>query len=89
MTFEWDDRKNQTNLLKHGVSFEFAIQIFDDATLQVPSPRRGEPRMKALGQVEGIVLCVVFLPRGDSHRIISARRASRRERHLYHQALHP
>ena len=47
----------------------------------------GERRVGAVGQVEGIVLVVLYMPRDDTLRIISARRANRRERHVYQQTI--
>jgi len=81
--FEWDPNKAASNLAKHGVDFADAIGIFDDpGLLLLVDPRRyGEHRYKAIGAVGGRVLFVAYTMRGDDLcRIISARRASRRER---------
>lgn len=86
MDFEWDPDKAVSNLAKHGVDFADAIDIFDDPSLLLlVDPRRyGERRYKAIGAVRGRVLFVVYTMRGDDLcRIISARRASRRERTAY------
>jgi len=83
--FEWDQRKNAANIEKHGVSFETAARIFDDPTLETVDDRYdyGETRIAALGLVETTVLYVVYTIRGDTCRIISARKASRHERRAY------
>ncbi|TRD17295.1 BrnT family toxin [Palleronia caenipelagi] len=87
MQFEWDDEKNQRNIEKHGVSFELAIQIFDHPRLDRVDDRRdyGETRTISLGIVENVVvLTVVHTARDGRTRLISARRASRKERALYY-----
>lgn len=88
MTYEWDDAKAAANLAKHGVPFAHATRVFDDPyrlEREGPSEDYGEPRYQALGMVEGRVLFVAFPYRGNTIRIISARRATRRERRQYHE----
>ncbi len=85
-SFEWDDAKALANEAKHGVSFEAAIYVFlDDNRLDVIDSRQayGEQRRNALGTVDGICLTVTYTMRGHMYRIISARRASRKERQCY------
>lgn len=89
--FEWDTRKASANLVKHGVSFDEAATIFGDAQALDGSDHRHstvEPRFLRLGRsVMGRVLMVAYTVRsstdGETIRIISARRASRRERASY------
>ena len=87
--FEWDRRKAAANHAKHGVSFEEAVTVFADPhALDGPDLRHSEkePRLLRLGRaVTGRVLIVAYTVRrrkgdGESIRIISARRASRKER---------
>jgi hypothetical protein len=83
MEFEWDPAKAASNLTKHGIDFDDAIAVFDDPRiLSVVDPRsHGETRYRAIGTVKGRMLLVVYTMRGSEvRRIISARRASRRER---------
>tara|TARA_B100001778_G_C18164992_1_gene439888 strand:- start:11 stop:298 length:288 start_codon:yes stop_codon:yes gene_type:complete len=87
---EWDGAKAKSNLKKHGVSFEearsvfydeFAIQFYDDDSSQLE-----EDRFLLLGQsVNSRVLLVCHCERegGDVIRIISARKATTRERKFY------
>jgi len=87
---EWDGVKAKSNLKKHGVSFEearsvfydeFAIQFYDDDSSQLE-----EDRFLLLGQsVNSRVLLVCHCERegGDVIRIISARKATTRERKFY------
>jgi uncharacterized DUF497 family protein len=87
MWFEWDPNKARRNLLQHGVSFEEAstafgdpisLTIFDDKHSEV------EDRFILLGATTALrLVVVVHTVRGDSHRIISARLATRRERRAY------
>jgi uncharacterized DUF497 family protein len=83
--FEWDPAKAASNLAKHGVDFEDAIQVFADPDrVERGDPRdRGEPRFQAIGIADGIILFVSYTIRDRTHRIISARRANLRERASY------
>lgn len=88
MNFEWDADKAQTNLEKHGVSFELATLVFTDidrVTVKDTRQDYGEERLVTLGQVEGRVLVVVTTERDTPQtiRIISARKANKRERRHY------
>ena len=91
--FEWDPRKAQANLLKHGVSFNEALTVFvDERALDGPDVLHSsaESRFRRLGKsTNGRLLMVAYTVRrgGDDEaiRIISARRASRRERTAYAQ----
>ena len=89
--FDWDADKNSSNLEKHGIAFETAAKIFDGPTVEFEDRRRDyrEARVIAFGEAEGRILGVVYVRRGDRIRIISARRASRREREFYHEKITP
>jgi len=89
--FEWDPLKAQVNADKHGITFDDAVTIFlDTDALDGPDLQHSakESRFRRLGRsAAGDVLMVVYTLRRTSHvetiRIISARRASRRERSAY------
>ena len=87
LTFEWDPPKARSNFAKHGVGFEEASTVFGDPlSLTIPDPEhsRMEERFVTMGTAfTGKLLVVVHTDRGDNIRIISARRASRRERKSY------
>jgi uncharacterized DUF497 family protein len=89
LTFEWDSRKAQSNLSKHGVSFEAASTVLSDpSSLTVPDPDHSltERRFVTMGRAfNGKLLIVVHTDRGDNIRIISARRANQRERRFYEE----
>lgn len=89
MEFEWDANKNLTNYKKHCVQFEDAMYVFEGPTVQRKDLRDydGETRFVTFGHVDGRLLAVVHTLRGDFCRIISARKANKRERRAYHSAL--
>lgn len=90
--FEWDSNKARSNLDKHGVSFEEAIEAFFDPFYQEgeATPKNvsnGERREFILGySLQQRLLLVIYVERGKRNRIISARPATRSERKLYEQA---
>lgn len=82
MNFQFDPEKAKSNLRKHGVSFADAEGVFyDPLAIQQPAPdMKDEERLVAVGMSsEGQVLVVVYTIRGEEIRLISARRATRRE----------
>jgi uncharacterized DUF497 family protein len=89
--FEWDDRKAWANREKHGIGFEEAITAFDDPFALVAVDTRhstpDEERTWLIGAADLAILVIVYTTRdaGDVLRIISARRASRRERKRYEE----
>jgi len=94
MRVEWDEAKNATNRRKHGIDFAVAQLIFDDpfCISFVERVIDGEERWQALGSIEKIVVLVVvhtYREEGaqEAIRIISARRATSKERKLYEQAI--
>ncbi len=91
MQFEWDEQKNKANITKHGISLEKAKGIFEGDTLTMIDDRYdyGELREISIGMVEGVlVLTVVHTDTAASKiRLISARKANKRERKRYEQTL--
>ena len=84
MQFDWHDAKHDPN--QRGFGFDVAARIFAGRVLLRVDDRRdyGEVRVKVIGEAAGVVLVVIFTDRGDVRWIISARRASMRERALWH-----
>lgn len=86
--FEWDEEKARANLEKHGVSFEEAMTVFLDE-LGLPLQDVAEPsRLTLIGESRvGRIVLVVFteLAPSGTLRIISARRATKRERRAYEE----
>lgn len=83
--FEWDEAKCQSNLKKHGVDFADACHIFDGDILEIEDIRSsyGEERFLAIGILGDQVLAVVYTVRGETIRLISARKATRDEKEVY------
>jgi uncharacterized protein len=83
--FEWDSNKAVANLRKHGVRFAEAVTIFeDDGSLTMPDDDLTEERFISVGLGSlGRVLVVVYTLRDDRVRIITARKATRREQSQY------
>lgn len=86
MKFEWNDDKNEINKLKHGISFEAALMIFQTEYIVLGSRIvNGEKRELVLGTLaERGVILVVTTDRNNVTRLISARKASRKERSFYY-----
>jgi uncharacterized protein len=89
MGFEWDERKRRANLRKHGIDFDEAQRMFHTEIVEREDERRdyGEKRVVAYGEVNGVVLCVIYTWRGGVRQIISARRARWDERKDYYAAI--
>jgi uncharacterized DUF497 family protein len=91
VVYEWDAGKAAANLKKHRVAFDEAATVFlDPLAMTYPDPdhSEGERRFITIGEsARGRVILVAHLDRGDHTRIISARRATRREAHEYKEAL--
>ena len=89
MEVEFDPAKDATNQEKHGVSLAMAIELDWEAALVWVDGRieYGEARMIALAPKTGILYYVAFVDRGERRRIISLRRANRREVKHYVQSL--
>jgi uncharacterized protein len=87
MDFEWDAAKEHANWKKHGVDFRTAAKIFlDPYVIEFEdSDAEGEQRFRAIGQVDGRMLLVVYTMRGAAVRIISARGAQSHEKRKYHE----
>ena len=86
MSFEWDDNKNKTNTIKHGISFEEAKLIFDDTVLTKIDSRFDykELRKVSIGNINGtIITTVIHTARNSNIRIISARKAKKYEKKSY------
>jgi uncharacterized protein len=93
MRVTWDERKNRSNLSKHGISFETASLVFEDLRAQSRLERivEGEERWQTIGLAGGILILLVAHTWHEEEskeviHIISARKAAPRERALYEKA---
>ena len=87
MEFQWDSDKDVANRVKHGISFDEAKHIFDGIVYTVVDDRSdyGEVREISIGSLDmEIVVTVVHTDRNGKIRLISARRANRKERRMYY-----
>ena len=96
MYFTWDERKNRVNRRKHGISFETAALAFDDPYHLSRQDREvdGELRWQTIGMVNAnhvlLIAHTVDVVNEDQIviRVISARKATRRERDIYYAQAH-
>jgi uncharacterized DUF497 family protein len=87
--FEWDPRKSEANRRKHGLDFDVAREAFFDPLkkLELEGTDHGEIRWRTLGEIDGAIYVVSHTLQEEDDtevvRIISARRATPRERRAY------
>jgi uncharacterized DUF497 family protein len=90
--FEWDENKDRANIRKHGIDFQTAARVFADPNSIVRHERvvEGEQRWHVIGSIGGFQVILVVHTLRESEdvaliRIISARKATRKERKLYEE----
>ena len=87
MTFEWDEGKADSNLIKHSVSFDEAQTVFNDplyVDFYDPDHSENEDRYLIIGESSrGRLLIVSYTERGNKNRLISARETTKTERETY------
>jgi uncharacterized DUF497 family protein len=82
--FEWDEDKRIKNVLKHGLDFLEAPPLFDDPEkITFEYTVKNEERFLDMTRYKGSLCCLVYTQRGENIRLISFRRASRKERRRY------
>ncbi|MGQ3357287.1 MAG: BrnT family toxin [Phreatobacter sp.] len=82
MEFEWDENKRLANIEKHGIDFRIAISVFF-VPAALRRSDRDEERWITIGPLRHRLVAVVWTPRGEAKRIISARPARPDEREDY------
>ena len=87
--FEWDERKNKSNIEKHGIDFRDAQDIFQSKRLSIDDTRHeyGERRIITVGLIGKSVYVVVYNKREEAIRLVSARKANERERRRYYDGV--
>ncbi|MDX8129005.1 BrnT family toxin [Methylomonas sp. OY6] len=91
MHFEWDDTKSETCFRERGFDFAYAAKAFFDPNRLVRADNRrvyGEDRYQLMGMIHQRLFVVVYTPRPESLRIISARKANQREIKFYENSTH-
>lgn len=86
MEFEWDEAKSDACLAERGFDFAYSARVFlDPRRVEEPDERYeyGEARYRVYGEIDGRLFVVVYTPRGGRLRLISARRANKREVQLH------
>jgi uncharacterized DUF497 family protein len=83
---EWNEAKAASNRRKHGIDFDEAADALYAPVLLSRSDRNIEERWLAIGETEDRVIAIAFTWRGDTLRIISARRARKHEERAYRHA---
>lgn len=82
--FEYDDKKSQANLNKHGIDFNSAQALWDDPYLiEIPAKTLDEPRFLVIGRIGEKHWSAVITPRNGNIRIISVRRSRVEEVAIY------
>ena len=87
MDYQWDPNKAKSNLKKHGVRFADAMSVFEDENaITIEDEHESENRFITIGRdILLRILVVVYTFRGHIIRIISARKATARERKIYEE----
>lgn len=86
MDFEWDMAKSDLCQISRNFDFTYVLSVFIDQNLLIEKDQRwdyGEERFRALGVIDEKVFVVIYTKRPSAMRIISARRANRREVRRY------
>ena len=87
MQFTWSERKRVINIKAHGLDFIDAPRVFEGATYTFEDDRfaYGEQRFETLGLLSGVPVSIVHTETDDEIRIISFRKATKREANIYYQ----
>jgi uncharacterized protein len=85
MRFTWSERKRATNLKDHGLDFIDAPRVFEGETFTFEDARfdYGEQRFETLGLLAGVPVSIVHMESEDEIRVISFRKATKREANIY------
>jgi uncharacterized DUF497 family protein len=86
MEFEWDEKKSRANKSKHGIDFNAATKLWNDQDrIEIQTNFPGESRNALIGKIGDKLWTAIFTHRVDAVRIISVRRARKKESKLYEQ----
>ncbi|TWC13366.1 MULTISPECIES: BrnT family toxin [unclassified Pseudomonas] len=90
MGFEWDEAKNEANIRKHGIDFNDVLDVFNHPLLTLRDDRvgYGEERWISIGWIKSLIGVIVYTEQqGDVVRIISARKATKKEAKYYVESI--
>ena len=85
MEFEFNPEKSIANKRKHGVSLEEAVGLWSVANVQIKARISDEPRFMIIGKLGHKFYSCIYTVRGESIRLISARRSRAKEEEIYHE----
>jgi uncharacterized DUF497 family protein len=86
MKFDWDEKKSRANKSKHGIDFNTAVKLWDDRDrIEIQTSFPAESRNALIGKIGDKLWTAIFTKRMDTTRIISVRRARKKETNLYEQ----
>jgi len=86
MEFEWDEKKSRANKSKHGIDFNTAAELWNDPDrIEIQTSFTNENRNALIGKIGDKLWTAIFTLRMDAVRLISVRRARKKETQLYEQ----
>ena len=86
MEYEWDENKSRLNKEKHGIDFNAATNLWNDKDrIEIQTTFPDEDRSILIAKIENKLWAVIYTKRNDVIRIISVRRARKKETMLYEQ----
>ena len=86
MEFEWHEKKSRTNKSKHGIDFNTARELWNDPDrIEIQTNFPVENRNALIGKIGDKIWTAIFTRRMDAIRLISVRRARKKETKLYEQ----
>lgn len=87
MEFEFDPKKSAANLKKHGISLDQARKLWEIPAIVVKARTMSEERFMIIGRLGNRWYSCIYTMRGETIRLISARRSHRKEEDLYHETV--
>jgi uncharacterized DUF497 family protein len=85
MNFEWDAQKARRIFAERGIDLTDMVLLWRGPRIEIRTDQNGETRWKTIGELEGRIYAVIFTMRGDTIRIITARRARDNEERAYRE----
>ena len=85
MDFEYDPKKSETNLKKHGIALEEAKGLWLVPSVELQAKTVDEERFMIIGKLKEALYSCIYAKRKEKIRLISIRRSSRKEEEIYHE----
>lgn len=83
--FEYDPRKSEANLQKHGIALREAVQLWSTLSVEIEARSEGESRSMIIGILKGRLFSCIYTRRGEIIRLISLRRSRKKEEKIYYE----